>query len=252
MLLGYSCTGRTYTEPYNQSSLHSQVHFPLHCITSAMPSSILSSLVCVLCVVVVPAVWADHCHSYWDTNGVFHDTQECEKYCCGDCRTKYCCSDIKYSLTEKKQELCFRRSARVKRSYHVEYVGIGVPVPILVCTGLIICCVTRCCSCCRTSKKKNPSREMITVVNSTTVVNTVYQPVPAATPMPTTPPPSYQESVPFTQSQPMRFFQRVSQPSAAALHSDKPEEFELEELEPCHRPHSVKKAKIKKNSSIYV
>lgn len=54
---------------------------------------------------------ADPCHSYWDTNGVFHDTQECEKYCCGDCRTKYCCSDIKYSLTEKKQELCFRRCA---------------------------------------------------------------------------------------------------------------------------------------------
>lgn len=131
---------------------------------------------------------ADHCHSYWDTNGVFHDTQECGKYCCGDCRTKYCCSDIKYSFTEKKQELCFRRcalhfslippqcsrneyklqllfcicrSARVKRSYHAEYVGIGVPVPILVCTGLIICCVTRCCSCCRTSKKKNPSREII-------------------------------------------------------------------------------------------
>ncbi|XP_039864974.1 protein shisa-4-like isoform X2 [Simochromis diagramma] len=179
-----------------------------------MPSSILSSLVCVLCVVVVPAVWADHCHSYWDTNGVFHDTQECEKYCCGDCRTKYCCSDIKYSFTEKKQELCFRRSARVKRSYHVEYVGIGVPVPILVCTGLIICCVTRCCSCCRTSKKKNPRQEII---------------------------------IPFTQSQPMHSFQRVSQPSAAALHSD-----ELEELEPCHGPQSVKKAKIQKNSSIYV
>ncbi|XP_026022509.1 protein shisa-5-like [Astatotilapia calliptera] len=197
-----------------------------------MPSSILSSLVCVLCVVVVPAVWADHCHSYWDTNGVFHDTQECEKYCCGDCRTKYCCSDIKYNFTEKKQELCFRRSARVKRSYHVEYVGIGVPVPILVCTGLIICCVTRCCCCCcRTSKKKNPRREIITL---TTVVNTVYQPVPAATPMLTTPPPSYQESVPFTQSQPMDSFQHLSQPSAAALHSD-----ELEELEPCHGPQSV-------------
>ncbi|XP_013768099.1 protein shisa-4-like [Pundamilia nyererei] len=206
-----------------------------------MPSSILSSLVCVLCVVVVPAAWADHCHSYWDTNGVFHDTQECEKYCCGDCRTKYCCSDIKYNFTEEKQELCFRRSARVKRSYHVEYVGIGVPIPILVCMGLIICCVTRCCCCrCRTSKKKNPRREII-------MLTTVYQPVPAATPMLTTPPPSYQESAPFTQLQPMDSFQRVSEPSAAALHSD-----ELEELEPCHGPQSVKKAKIQKNSSISV
>uniref|UniRef100_A0A3B4GDD8 Shisa N-terminal domain-containing protein n=1 Tax=Pundamilia nyererei TaxID=303518 RepID=A0A3B4GDD8_9CICH len=78
-------------------------------ITSAMPSSILSTLILTLLQHV--CLTADHCHSYWDTNGVFHDTQECEKYCCGDCRTKYCCSDIKYNFTEEKQELCFRRCA---------------------------------------------------------------------------------------------------------------------------------------------
>uniref|UniRef100_A0A3Q3M6K4 Integrin, alpha 7 n=1 Tax=Mastacembelus armatus TaxID=205130 RepID=A0A3Q3M6K4_9TELE len=74
---------------------------------AVMVSSVLSSLTCVLCVILLPAVWADYCTSYWHKDNFYHDTQQCgDWYCCGGCDNKYCCHEEKYRITLETQKSC--------------------------------------------------------------------------------------------------------------------------------------------------
>lgn len=60
------------------------------------------------------SVTADYCSSYWDTDGTYHDTQQCfSQYCCGSCSKKYCCSDRTFRLTQGKQQHCSKGCASV-------------------------------------------------------------------------------------------------------------------------------------------
>ncbi|XP_069008153.1 protein shisa-5-like [Embiotoca jacksoni] len=227
----------------------------LRFIIAVMVSSVLPSIVYVLCVVMVPAVWADYCHTYWDTDGVFHDTQQCgRKYCCGDCSKKYCCSDKKYHLTQEKQESCpgrpvYEKQVRNKSSNFIILVSIVVSIiPTFICVAAIICCVAPCCyKKCRNGR--NPRH--ITVINSNPAVNGPqqllsppgyqpsylghqpsypgYQLVPGhgGPSFPTAPPLPYVESInlapfpaAFGQDQPMYPYQPPSQPYAPPPHSD--------------------------------
>ncbi|XP_070758859.1 protein shisa-5-like [Enoplosus armatus] len=210
-----------------------------------MVSSVLSSLVCVLCVILLPAVWADYCSSYWDTDDFYHDTQQCvTQYCCGSCNKKYCCSETKYSLTEEEQEHCPERPYIQKRSRIAIILGsiLGSVLPIVLCVGLIICCVAPCCLFYKKCRKRRNQRSRA-VRNTTTVVNVPQQPLPASgyqpsypgyqpvpvqpghggPPVPTAPPPSYLEAtdpahspVAFSPGHPMYPF--PSQPYAPPPH----------------------------------
>ncbi|XP_022604036.1 protein shisa-5-like isoform X1 [Seriola dumerili] len=194
-----------------------------------MVSSVLSSLVCVLCVILLPAVWADYCSSYRGTDGLYHDPLQCgSQYCCGDLNKIYCCSEQENRLFQENKEGHFERLSR--RPDIAAIIGsiATIIIPIFICVILIICCV---CPCCLLYKKCRERRNgMQQTVITTTVVNPPqppltpfgyepshpgYQPVPVlhgygGPPMPTAPPPSYLEAtypahspVPYPQGQPM-------------------------------------------------
>ncbi|KAE8298380.1 Protein shisa-4 Transmembrane protein 58 Precursor [Larimichthys crocea] len=203
-----------------------------------MVSSVLSSLVCVFCVILLPAVTGDYCNSYWDKQGQYHEDQQCfiSSFCCGDCYNKYCCSEKKHRLTEEKQDRCTEgySSARKKIPMILGSV-LGSIVPIIFCVCLIICCVAPCCFCYKKCRKgqRQTVRNGVTVVNAPQQLpspsgyqpaHPVYQPVPVhpgygGLPNPTAPPPSYMEAtnpayspVAFNQGQPM--YPMPSQPYA--------------------------------------
>ncbi|XP_028262541.1 protein shisa-4-like isoform X2 [Parambassis ranga] len=178
-----------------------------------MVSRCFSGFVCVLFVFVVPTVWATFCHSYWDKAGYFHDIQPCFMFCCGDCTHRYCCSDRKDRLTKENQDLCLARSAPSKINKNpVLVVGsiLGTLFPFIICVGMIICCLAPCCWCYKNCRKGRRRRH--TAVVNTTVVHALpepsspeyrlpysaYQPSypgHVGAPVPTAPPPSYQESM---------------------------------------------------------
>uniref|UniRef100_A0A8C4GNN2 Shisa N-terminal domain-containing protein n=1 Tax=Dicentrarchus labrax TaxID=13489 RepID=A0A8C4GNN2_DICLA len=69
------------------------------------------------------SVISDYCSSYWDTDGQYHDDQQCSQYCCGNCNQKYCCNENKYRLTQGKQDRCSGRCASlsmIQRLRHVQ------------------------------------------------------------------------------------------------------------------------------------
>ncbi|XP_040014935.1 protein shisa-4-like [Xiphias gladius] len=110
-----------------------------------MVSSVLGSLVCVILHL---AVCDDYCSSYWDTDGFYHDTQQCGfQYCCGDCDKKYCCSGQENHLTQEKQEGCGGRPSNEKQIRAAAVLGgiFASIFPIILCVVLIVCCVSPCC-----------------------------------------------------------------------------------------------------------
>uniref|UniRef100_A0A3Q1JSL4 Shisa N-terminal domain-containing protein n=1 Tax=Anabas testudineus TaxID=64144 RepID=A0A3Q1JSL4_ANATE len=133
----------------------------------------------------------------------------CHRYCCGDCNKRYCCSEKKYRLTQEQQDSCPVRSI------------FGCIVALIPCVALIICCVTPCCL----IHKKCQERPVITTVIGAPLQPPTpsghqpshpgYQPEPVQPgfgdyPMPSAPPPSYQEATdpanfpaPFTRGHPM-------------------------------------------------
>ncbi|KAM4613947.1 protein shisa-5-like [Polymixia lowei] len=189
----------------------------------------LSVVVCLLCVILVPAVsaWDDSCQSYTDISGVYHPFKSCPAYCCGTCNHRYCCSGSFMRLSEDEQDDCIE-SYRVNHNVTVAS-SIGAVVIIIIIA--ICCCV---CPCCCLYKMCRKPRPVIATTTHTTVVTTTpqqypqqptaspghpqsyqgapypgYQPVPVqpgygAQPMPTAPyhgqpftpgpPPPYQEA----------------------------------------------------------
>ncbi|RVE73430.1 hypothetical protein OJAV_G00046180 [Oryzias javanicus] len=169
---------------------------------------------CVFCVLLVRMVWGDLCISYRDAYGNFHETEECSKYCCGDCSVKSCCNNKKLSFTQDEQEKCFESSLST-----AALVGIivGTSIPVILCVTLLICCLAPCCLCYRTCRKGHNSNSYGSAINMSQPAQSrsgnqpsiSYQPVAAfeGPPMPTAPPPSYIDStdpaaVDFTYGQP--------------------------------------------------
>ncbi|XP_031711552.1 protein shisa-5-like [Anarrhichthys ocellatus] len=212
-----------------------------------MAPGVLSTLVCVLCLILFPAVWADYCRSYVDTDGYQHQAQQCgSQYCCGNCERKYCCSNKIY---REKQKNCHRSSSdHGGKSRIAMLVGsiLGTIIPVMFCVCLIICCVAPCCLCyktCRKGRNRNPQIG----TNTAVVVNLPqqplsppagyqptypgYQPVPAlpeygSLPIPTAPPPYMETNDPahfpgaFPAGLPMVPF--PGQPYAPPPHSGAP------------------------------
>nr|XP_046239244.1 protein shisa-5-like isoform X2 [Scatophagus argus] len=182
-----------------------------------MVSRTLSALVCVSSVILLPAVWADECSSYWDTDGFYHETQQCvSQYCCGDCNNRYCCNEKKYRLTQEKQESCPGGVSLGQKRKIAILLGsiLGSIIPIIVCVGLIICCVAPCCLFYKKCRKGRNQRHQPGTTTTTAVYAAPqqplspsgyqpsypgYQPVPVqpgygGSPDPTAPPPSYLEA----------------------------------------------------------
>ncbi|XP_070693394.1 protein shisa-5-like [Pempheris klunzingeri] len=219
-------------------------------IVAVMVSSALYSLVCVVCVVLLPAVWADDCSSYRDADGYYHDSQQClsPEFCCGNCNQKFCCTEKKYSLT---QESCpGSMSGYAKKTSTAVILGsiFGSIFLIILCI-VIVCCVAPCCLFYKKCRKGRSQRhQIVDVRNTTTAVYAPqqplspsghqpsypgYQPVPVqrgyggyeGPPIPTAPPPSYMEAtdpalspVAFSPGYPMALF--PNQPYAPSTHLD--------------------------------
>ncbi|XP_026203326.1 protein shisa-5-like [Anabas testudineus] len=195
-------------------------------------SSVLSTLV-ILCLSLLPAEsgLTYTCSSYWDHDDFYHDTQKCgSQYCCGDCNKRYCCSEKKYRLTQEQQDSCpVRPGNQSKFSSIAIILGaiFGCIVALIPCVALIICCVTPCCLIHKKCQERRNQRNQTVI---TTVIGAPlqpptpsghqpshpgYQPEPVQPgfgdyPMPSAPPPSYQEATdpanfpaPFTRGHPM-------------------------------------------------
>ncbi|XP_074524925.1 uncharacterized protein LOC141789424 [Halichoeres trimaculatus] len=113
-----------------------------------MTLSAFSTFVGVLCVVLLPAAFAEYCSSFVDRNGNFYDQQSCNNmYCCGNCYQMYCCTDTRYRISPNEQASCSQSSNSDKRKKLSTLLGsiLGSVFPILLCVGLVICCVAPCC-----------------------------------------------------------------------------------------------------------
>ncbi|XP_013859545.1 protein shisa-5 [Austrofundulus limnaeus] len=195
-----------------------------------MVSRVRSSILCVFCLLLIQAVWADICTGYWGQNGIFYNDQQCSKYCCGNCNYKVCCSNKNLRLTEEAQRQC-----PSNRPFDIGLiVGItcAVVIPVMLGVTLIVCCVSPHCliyKCCR----KRHNQRQTSVTNTT--VNTPqsphspsghqptyagYQSVPGHEGMPSAPPPSYLEitaPASFPQGHPLH---PLSQPESPPPYSE--------------------------------
>ncbi|KAG7494286.1 hypothetical protein JOB18_027495 [Solea senegalensis] len=183
---------------------------------AVMVSTVLSSLVCILSVILLLPVRADHCSSYLDKDGVYRDIEKCDSYCCGDCSKKYCCSTKEKHLTQEQQEACHEsvfspRSAKGINTIGIIVVSIISTILPLLCVIIITCCLCPCCLIYQKCRKRRNQQQQI-VINTTHVSNVPgqpvspqhpsypdYQPVPVVhgyggPPMPTAPPHLYMDS----------------------------------------------------------
>ncbi|XP_041639532.1 protein shisa-5-like [Cheilinus undulatus] len=160
---------------------------------------------------------AENCNSYTDSYGNYYDTQHCMgAYCCGTCNQRSCCTNRQYRLSEKDQRLCDNSYASDGRSKLATLLGsiLGTILPILLCVGLVICCVAPCClfyKKCRKGRSRTPTGP--TVIHmpqqpNHPSINPGYQPVPVqpgmgGLPNPSGPPPYNPGSAAFTPGQPM-------------------------------------------------
>uniref|UniRef100_A0A3Q0STJ7 Shisa N-terminal domain-containing protein n=1 Tax=Amphilophus citrinellus TaxID=61819 RepID=A0A3Q0STJ7_AMPCI len=141
------------------------------------------------------------CFSYLERNDLFHDEQACgRKYCCGECSRRYCCSEKKYQLN---QELCPESSFFFRKIAVILGSTIGTIVLVTLCVSVMICCIAPCCLCYKKCLKRPDQRQISKLATVQSIVinsnpsqqppHPGYQAVPAGPPMPTAPPPSYQE-----------------------------------------------------------
>ncbi|XP_037629588.1 protein shisa-5-like [Sebastes umbrosus] len=168
-----------------------------------MVSRVLSSVVCVLWVILLPVASDDFCGAFIDTSGRTHPAQTCgPQFCCGTCARRSCCSDRKYRLTLDAQRRCAERPTTTnndndKKSKLGTLLGsiLGSIFPIIICVGLIICCFAPCCL---IYKKCRKGGNRGSHTPNTTVINGPQQPFPQ-------PPaaPGYQPSHPGYQPVPV-------------------------------------------------
>lgn len=207
-----------------------------------MMSRVLSSPVCVLGVILLPAVWAVTCSSYRDENGRYHASQTCYTlYCCGSCNKIYCCDEMSYRMTSYNQEMCSHRPKTLDKKKNIFLILgsiLGSIFPLIFCVGLIVCCVAPCCLCYKKCRKRQRSQtSAMTVINVPQQPHSPsgyqpsypgYQPVPVhplpgGPPIPIAPPPYSEANDPlyppgaFSQGQPMYPF--PGQPYAPPPHS---------------------------------
>ncbi|XP_049894342.1 protein shisa-4-like [Epinephelus moara] len=114
---------------------------------AVMVSRVLFCLVCVLCSLLIQTVWAEICTSYVDTNGNQHRGQQCGNYyCCGNCYQRSCCSDRSYRISQEDQQRCSKGSGHGKSKLGTLLGSIlGSIFPIILCVGVVICCMAPCC-----------------------------------------------------------------------------------------------------------
>ncbi|XP_034388363.1 protein shisa-5-like [Cyclopterus lumpus] len=124
-----------------------------------MAPGVLSGRVYVLCLILLPAVWADNCSDYEGSNGYHHQDQQCgSQYCCGNCERKYCCSNKTQRLSQEEEHKCSGSSSDLgTKSLFAKRLGsvIGRILPFM----LIICCVAPCCfffKKCRIGRNQSP------------------------------------------------------------------------------------------------
>ncbi|XP_034546903.1 cuticle collagen 2C-like [Notolabrus celidotus] len=109
-------------------------------------------------------------------------------YCCGTCTQMGCCSDRRYRISKEDQEACYGGSTSDKRNKLSTLLGsiLGSVLPVLLCVGLVICCVAPCClfyKKCRKGRNQNAGHPNVINLpqrphNPAQPTNPGYQPVP--------------------------------------------------------------------------
>ncbi|XP_054882991.1 protein shisa-5-like [Poeciliopsis prolifica] len=222
---------------------------------AAMVSGVWVRVLCIFCLIVVPEAWADRCTSYTDSQDKYHDSKLCEKYCCGKCSNKYCCKNKNERFTEEQQANCPDLTTYTPGTHNIVVVAsiIAAVIFILICVCLIICCVAPCCLCYKLCRKPRNQRQIVVTNTAANMPQphsspSAYQAHPPGyqavagcegSTLPSTPPPSYRESIspsysaPFVPEQAMYPLTPPSQPSAPPLPSD---EIAQPPYNPTYRP----------------
>ncbi|KAG7244794.1 hypothetical protein INR49_029813 [Caranx melampygus] len=109
---------------------------------SVMASGVLSILVWVLCVSLLPTIWADNCRGHGVT-AEFEELQCGSQYCCGDGDRIYCCDEWEKRLTPYEEGRVERLSRRVIIMPIVT--GLIATLIFIAIVTIIICAVCPCC-----------------------------------------------------------------------------------------------------------
>ncbi|XP_070559128.1 protein shisa-4-like [Ptychodera flava] len=102
----------------------------------------------ILAAVTCSVIADDTCYGYYDDNGDWHNSFDCDSifdggiYCCGTLTNKYCCMDKDDRITEEQL------SAAI---IAVIIVAVVVVVIIAIIIACCVCCCNACASCCRTN-----------------------------------------------------------------------------------------------------
>ncbi|CAL8338974.1 unnamed protein product [Lota lota] len=145
-----------------------------------MAAGLSGVITIVIFAILIPIVSAgdNNCKSYRDISGVYHSSQTCPVYCCGNCLKRYCCKDSFWRFTEDRQEDCIERfdfSYGGNESVNSITVGSIVTSAVIFIVIVISCCVCPCCCLYNICRKPRP---VIATTTHTTVVTHTPQHYP--------------------------------------------------------------------------
>ncbi|XP_029358371.1 protein shisa-5-like [Echeneis naucrates] len=181
-----------------------------------MISRLLYNFGCVLCVILLPAVWAEDCRDFTERGSSYREPLKCgPQYCCEKRGKIYCCSEEENRVFYQEEGHFERLSVR-STFPPIIFILIGIIV-ICIIVVLIVCFACPCCLLYKQCQKRHNGTRQAVV--TTTVIGTSqlplspsgyhpsYQPVPAPHGQGGPTPPSYLEAtysaVPYPQQQPM-------------------------------------------------